>query len=333
MRNARILARAARRGPGHVLDRVRWRLRTRGWPGARERQPLVTVGLPVHNGGDRLAGALDSLLAQTYPNIEIVISDNASDDRTPDIIADYARRHSSIRAYRNDVNIGAPLNFQVVLDHARGAYFMWAADDDLWEPTFVESIMKGLLRSREYVTGFSQLDKFRHEDGSLIQKRRQPPEFGKDTSRAVDQMTYLRERCQWMALGIHRTDLLRKVMRLRRDEDYYQGFFDVYVPFRLIGYGRPYVVRKVLFHDGRHERSLTTLRKQGEFEAGSVAPALHMAHVSRAILLDSATPLHDRWRVFRHMWRTRSLKWSFTASRIREHTASLEEAPTLPGRR
>jgi glycosyltransferase involved in cell wall biosynthesis len=298
--------------------------RSRGWwyiaRMVRERTPaselpLVSVGFPVYNGGSRFRKALDALIAQTYPNIEIIISDNCSTDGTGVVAESYCKRHSHIRYYRNTSNIGAPLNFQRTLDLARGEYFMWAADDDLWEPTFVAKIMEGLLADPEYVTGFCQLSKFRHSDGALIQKLRQPPQFGSGTSRAVDQMTYLRERCQWMALGIHRIDVLRKIVRLRSDSDCYQGFFDVYVPFRLLGYGRPYIVREILFHDGRHDQSMTMLRYQGKLPARMKAPRRHLLRVSQAILCDSTTSRGDRLRILRHVWRSRAIKWGYDIHR------------------
>jgi glycosyltransferase involved in cell wall biosynthesis len=282
--------------------------------------PLVSVGFPVYNGGSRFPKALDALVAQTYPNIEIVISDNCSTDGTGAVAESYCKHHSHIRYCRNSSNIGAPLNFQRTLDLARGEYFMWAADDDLWEPTFVSKIMEGLLSDPEYVTGFCQLDKFRHSDGALIQKLRQPPQFGTETSRAADQMTYLRERCQWMALGIHRIDLLRKIVRLRSDSDSYSGLFDVYVPFRMLGYGRPYIVREILFHDGRHEQSQTMLLHQGKATGRLLpvrmkAPRRHLFRLSLTILRDSTTSRRDRLRLLRRLWRTRMIKWGYSIHR------------------
>jgi glycosyltransferase involved in cell wall biosynthesis len=282
-------------------------------PVLERRLPLVSVGFPVYNGGDRFPKALDALVAQTYPDIEIVISDNCSTDGTGAVAESYCKRYSHLRYYRNASNIGVPLNFQRSLDLARGEYFMWAADDDLWEPTFVAKIMEGLLADPEYVTGFCQLNKFRHSDGALIQKLRQPPQFGAETSRAVDQLTYLRERCQWMVLGIHRIDILRKIVRLRSDRDCYQGFFDVYVPFRLLGYGRPYIVREILFHDGRHDQSKTMLYKQAKLEGKPPpvkmkAPRRHLLRVSQAILRDSTTSRRDRLRMLRVAWRSRMIK-------------------------
>ena len=68
--------------------------------------PLVTIGVPVRNGEDFLAEALDSALAQEYPNLEILISDNASVDATPDICRRYAEADPRVRWWRNAENAG-----------------------------------------------------------------------------------------------------------------------------------------------------------------------------------------------------------------------------------
>jgi len=133
-------------------------------------------------------------------------------------------------------------------------------------------------------------------------------------------MMYLRERCQWMTLGIHRIDLLRKIVRLRSDSDSYSGFFDVYVPFRLLGYGRPYIVREILFHDGRHEQSQTMLLHQGKATGRPLpvrmkAPRRHLLRLSLTILRDSTTCRRDRLRLLRRLWRSRVIKWGSDSQR------------------
>ena len=109
------------------------------------KEPLVTIGLPVFNGQEFLDEALRSLRAQTFPNLEIVVSDNASVDRTADIIREHAAADPRIRAERQAENQGALENFRIVADRARGEYFAWAGHDDLWEPTFVEELV-GVFR-------------------------------------------------------------------------------------------------------------------------------------------------------------------------------------------
>jgi glycosyltransferase involved in cell wall biosynthesis len=93
--------------------------------------PLVTVGVPVRNGARFVREALDSALAEDYPNLEILISDNASTDDTEAIGREYAARDRRVRYWRNPENIGAVGNFGRVLAEARGIYFTWLACDDI----------------------------------------------------------------------------------------------------------------------------------------------------------------------------------------------------------
>ena len=107
--------------------------------------PLVSIGLPVYNGGEAVRRALDSLLAQDYPHFELIVSDNASTDGTWDILQAYAARDPRIKLYRNAHNEGAARNFTRVYELAAGEYFMWAAHDDRWEPGFVSLCVQHLL--------------------------------------------------------------------------------------------------------------------------------------------------------------------------------------------
>ena len=84
--------------------------------------------------------ALDALLAQTFTDFELIISDNASTDRTEEICREYAAKDRRIRYVRQETNRGATANFQYVLDEAVGEYFMWAAHDDWWDPNFIQEL-------------------------------------------------------------------------------------------------------------------------------------------------------------------------------------------------
>lgn len=97
--------------------------------------------MPVYNGEPFICEALDSLLAQTFTDFELIISDNASTDRTGEICRDYAARDGRIRYVRQAENLGAYPNYEFVLNEAAGKYFMWAAADDLLKPTFIEKLV------------------------------------------------------------------------------------------------------------------------------------------------------------------------------------------------
>lgn len=99
--------------------------------------PLVTVGVPIYNEACFLDATLASLRAQDYPNLDILVSDNASTDDTPSVCARHAAEDPRIRLERLPANIGASANFDRVVDRAQGMYFMWAAGHDLWTPGLV----------------------------------------------------------------------------------------------------------------------------------------------------------------------------------------------------
>lgn len=111
----------------------------------------VSVGMPVYNGADFLPDALDALLAQTYGDIELIISDNASTDATPMICAEYASRDRRIRYIRNPENIGGARNLARVLNLATHSLFMWAAHDDRWHPSYIELCVAELTRRENAV--------------------------------------------------------------------------------------------------------------------------------------------------------------------------------------
>jgi len=114
-------------------------------------KPRVSIGLPVFNGENYLEEALDSILAQTYSDFELIISDNASTDRTEEICRVYAARDDRIRYFRNETNLGAAKNYNRVFELSSGEYFKWAAHDDLCAPEYLERCVEILDREPDVV--------------------------------------------------------------------------------------------------------------------------------------------------------------------------------------
>jgi glycosyltransferase involved in cell wall biosynthesis len=123
--------------------------------------PLVTIGLPVFNAERHLRQALDSLLGQDYPNVEVIVSDNASEDATAEICKSYSERDGRLHYHRAEHNMGATWNFNRVFALARGEYFMWAAHDDARDPRYVSACVAALRRQPDAVlccTGIRFID-------------------------------------------------------------------------------------------------------------------------------------------------------------------------------
>jgi glycosyltransferase involved in cell wall biosynthesis len=108
--------------------------------------PQVAIGLPVYNGAAFLDEAMASLCAQDFADLRIVVSDNASTDATPAILAAWAARDPRIELHRQSTNIGMIGNFAFVRHAARARWFMLAAHDDRWSPNFVSALHAAALR-------------------------------------------------------------------------------------------------------------------------------------------------------------------------------------------
>ncbi|EKD84376.1 MAG: glycosyl transferase family 2 [uncultured bacterium] len=98
----------------------------------------VTIGLPVYNGEKYVEQAIKSVLSQTFTNFKLIISDNASSDRTEEICRGFAATDCRITYLRRDSNLGAINNFQSILESTDSEYFMWLASDDMLIPNFLD---------------------------------------------------------------------------------------------------------------------------------------------------------------------------------------------------
>jgi glycosyltransferase involved in cell wall biosynthesis len=169
--------------------------------------PTVTIGMPIYNGLPYVREALASIIAQDYPNIEILISDNCSTDSTSDVCREMLVGRPGVRYWRNPRNIGALNNFLLVLERARGKYFMWAAHDDHWSPQFVSSLVERLQAAADAVLATPSAV-LNNQDGSRHRERADRP------ATAIANLDNLRvlyhdHATSWF-YGVYRTDWLRR---------------------------------------------------------------------------------------------------------------------------
>ena len=175
--------------------------------------PRVSIGLPVYNGEGHLRVTLDSLLAQTYDEFEIVISDNASTDSTQDICREYGDRDARIRYFRNEKNLGASPNFCRVFELARGEYFKWAGHDDTFEATLLEKAVP-ILDGDDSVVLCYWLETMVDGDGQVLRTYSADRRFEVDSSDAATRFAQLlwHERSGFQGdpvYGVIRSDALR----------------------------------------------------------------------------------------------------------------------------
>ena len=113
--------------------------------------PLVSVGVPVYNGEATVARSLQAIQRQTYPNLEIIIGDNASEDDTEQICRNFAEGEPRCTYLRSELNRGGPENFSSLFRRSTGDYFIWVSDDDLLDKRYIEHGVKFLESNPEVV--------------------------------------------------------------------------------------------------------------------------------------------------------------------------------------
>lgn len=107
-------------------------------------RPRVTVAMPVYNGEEFLAPAVESILGQTMGDFELIVTDNASTDATEEMVRGWMRQDARIRYDRSPVNRGLAWNWNRAVPMARGHYFKWAAADDVHLPRYLERTVERL---------------------------------------------------------------------------------------------------------------------------------------------------------------------------------------------
>ncbi|MGH8487292.1 MAG: glycosyltransferase family 2 protein [Gammaproteobacteria bacterium] len=217
--------------------------------------PRVSIGMPIYNGERYLRPALDSVLAQTFKDFEIIISDNASTDATPEICSAYADKDQRIRYYRNERNIGGGPNHNRTIGLATAKYFKWAHYDDIWAPDLLAESVEILDRYPNVALCYAKT-RVIDEHGSFVtdledglKLRAASPV---DRYRAFHKR-YRREKTSGhIILGLMRMDAFKKT---RQHGSFYWA--DIVLLAELSLLGEFYEIPEPLFYRRRHPESST----------------------------------------------------------------------------
>jgi glycosyltransferase involved in cell wall biosynthesis len=215
--------------------------------------PRVSIGLPVYNGENYVTEAIESLLGQTFTDLELIICDNASTDRTEEICRGYAATDGRVRYQRNSTNLGHAPNFNRTFELARGEYFKHAGHDDIVEPTFLERCVGRLDAHPDAVLCHCLTRVRTAADDGLVE-----PLKGLDDADRVRRFAAVVLLSHWTAEvhGVIRAEALRRTRRL-------QPYFgaDRALFAEIVLQGRALRVEEPLFinrdHPGRTMRALS----------------------------------------------------------------------------
>jgi glycosyltransferase involved in cell wall biosynthesis len=218
--------------------------------------------MPVYNSDRYLPEALDSLLAQTFEDFEIIISDNASTDDTDEICRSYASKDQRIRYIRNRTNYGVVYNFGQTFHLSSGQYFKWAAADDICGPEYLRLAVEALDADPTVVLAWGRTQGV-DEQGNEVEHPYELSDlnspFSVYSSDPVIRWRRLMRNIWWVDgpfYGVIRSEVLAKVPVLRK---HYSS--DHFLLADLVLYGRFYEIPELLFfnrvHPGKTSRVST----------------------------------------------------------------------------
>lgn len=247
--------------------------------------PLVSIGLPVRNGGTSLDNALRSLSNQTYPHFELLISDNDSDDETPAVCEQWVKRDARIRYVRQPRNIGPPHNFRFVLQHAAGPYFMWAAHDDWWDPEFIAANL-AVLESRQDVVCSVPTVELADTDGVGVPSEIGTRELIGDCRQNL--ISYLTDPgANSRIYGLYRTAVLQKCFH---ETDTYWAF-DWAIAARTLVWGKHHHLPRMLMRRSARGMSSDGMKWVASFNPTWLGRCFPMLPLTRQLLTDPQIPV------------------------------------------
>jgi len=227
---------------------------------------LVTIGVPVFNGENYLQVALDSLRAQDYENLEILVADNASTDASAAIAEAAAAQDARVKLLAAPENLGAAWNYNRLVEAASGEYFKWAAHDDVCAPSFISECVAELDSKPNVVVAHPQaliID----ADGDVLKTYDEDMnlEFGGDVKRA-SAMLWRVGMCH-AVFGVMRTDVLRRTPLIQPFDS-----SDVALLAELALRGEIVQTPGRLFHRRRHDQDSRRANASSEDVAKWFAP-------------------------------------------------------------
>lgn len=206
----------------------------------------VSIVLPVYNGERYLAQAIESILKQTYTNFELLIVNDCSNDRTPEIIDYYGRLDTRVKVINNEQNMKLPRSLNHGFEMASGQYFTWTSDDNLFLPEALRVMVNALENNSDVGMAYCDYTLI-DEQGNVIQKN------------SLDEPELLvGENCIG-ACFLYRADIARKIggydadLFLAEDYDYW---------LRIYREAKVTHVKENVYLYRMHNQSLTSTRQQ-----------------------------------------------------------------------
>jgi glycosyltransferase involved in cell wall biosynthesis len=214
----------------------------------------VGIGLPVYNGERHIAETLESLLAQTYEDFDLIISDNASIDRTEEICREYTDSDSRVRYTRNSENLGAARNYRRVFELSSCEYFRWANCDDVFAPDSLARCIEVLDQDISIVLTYPKTILI-NDRGEVISKYEDNLNLQNPKASVRFSQFFQRVGLVNVIYGLIRSDVLRQTGLLRN----FSGG-DIPLVAELSLYGKFHEIPEYLFYRRLHAEAYSSYK-------------------------------------------------------------------------
>ncbi len=225
--------------------------------------PVVSICLPVHNGEQYLADAIESVLNQSFSDFELIVCDDASADSTPRILSHYAARDKRIVYQRNQAALGLFANYNECLRLSQGSFIKPFAQDDLLEPTMLEETVS-VLKNNPGINLVSTARRWIAPDGAELKVVQPFPENRKITGSDVVLYNLL---CLTNWVGEPSTVIFRSEAKGEGFDTSFYHYGDIEYWFRILNGAEYFYLNKVLCSFRRHSEAATTKNLSGMFFA------------------------------------------------------------------
>ena len=244
------------------------------------RMPTVSICLPAYNGERFLAEAIDSALAQTFTDFELLIADDCSTDRTSEIVLSYASKDKRIVYWRNERNLGLFQNYNRCMQKASGELIKPFAQDDIWDPKIVER-MVSTFREHPDLALMGVFRTWITADGAEIETHQENDETKLIPGREVIRSCLL-SLVNW--IGEPSTVMFPKAYIGSGFDGSYYHLGDLEYWFRLLRNGQYFFLNEPLCKFRRHDSSTTNKNLKGLLFAIDM---MRLGDVYEDVLLDS----------------------------------------------
>ena len=273
--------------------------------------PTLTIGVPVYNMGTYLDAAVDSILSQSYTDLEVIISDNASTDETESVGRALAARDARVTYRRNTENVGLSANNNLLVPLARGRLFKWAPADDMLLPGYLERCVDAIDADPSVILAYPRT---KFVDGSGAPLDLHDPGYRLDSDDPSERLGYaiLANQFANAGLGVIRTDALRRTRLLPR---YAGGDFRLLAELALLGkfveIPEELYVRRI--HKGSTGGNVGNTRWLRTYWSGSRpvmrAPYWRLSRDHAGIVLRAPIPAWRKVRLLGRLLWTMAYRW------------------------